>query len=422
MEWLLFSWPTLILLGLGLRMALRLTYGARGAEPGDPVHVFLTITSWVLIALGVAPAVAAAVFTFFGVIIGVLAAATFVEAVVQRRIAQRRSMCRMLSLLVERGGRLETSLLFAGQTIRGAVGRAAQRLFDAVSSGTPLGAAVVRYPAALPREAAAYLAAGSTRDARLAALRELSRSEQGELATIWRACVDRISYLASVLVLMAAVSTFVMMKIVPEYVKIFDEFQLELPPMTQLAVILSEFVVYYLAAPIFFAFVLLTLAAAVTSICYLCDVPVLKGVSDRLFRGRRTADILRILAIATEHRESLADALNRMARVYPSVLIRRQLDSAMNSVAAGADWRDALLKARVITRAEHGLLKTAEQVGNLPWALRAIANRREKRAVYRLAIALQVLYPLTILLLGAFVGFYAVALFIPIVQLIQGLA
>src|SRR5687768_17952050 len=89
MDWLLYSWPTLILLGLGLRMALSLTYGARGPEPGDPVHVFLTITSWVLIALGLAPAVLAGIFTFFGVIIVLLAVATLVEAIVQRRIAQR---------------------------------------------------------------------------------------------------------------------------------------------------------------------------------------------------------------------------------------------------------------------------------------------------------------------------------------------
>jgi type II secretory pathway component PulF len=47
--------------------------------------------------------------------------------------------------------------------------------------------------------------------------------------------------------------------------------------------------------------------------------------------------------------------------------------------------------------------------------------RREKRAVYRLATALQILYPAAILLLGAFVMFYVVALFVPLVKLIEGL-
>jgi len=57
MEWLLLSWPTLILLGLGLRMALRLTYGVRGPDDGDPVYDFLRITGWVLIILGLMPAI-----------------------------------------------------------------------------------------------------------------------------------------------------------------------------------------------------------------------------------------------------------------------------------------------------------------------------------------------------------------------------
>jgi type II secretory pathway component PulF len=67
-------------------------------------------------------------------------------------------------------------------------------------------------------------------------------------------------------------------------------------------------------------------------------------------------------------------------------------------------------------------LKTAERAGNLPWILRQIAVRREKRAVYRLASALQVMYPVVILLLGSFVGFFVISLFIPLVKLIEGLA
>jgi type II secretory pathway component PulF len=144
--------------------------------------------------------------------------------------------------------------------------------------------------------------------------------------------------------------------------------------------------------------------------------------SDRLFRGRRTADVLRILALATENRQPLLEALFRMSRVYPSPGIRHRLHAVADAVADGADWRDALLETNFITKGEHGLLRTAEQAGNLPWAMRAIAKRSEKRTVYRLAIGLQVLYPLVILLLGAIVGFFVTANFVPLVQLVNGLS
>jgi type II secretory pathway component PulF len=91
-------------------------------------------------------------------------------------------------------------------------------------------------------------------------------------------------------------------------------------------------------------------------------------------------------------------------------------------VRAGTDWRDALASAQFISHSERALLKAAERAGNLPWALRQIALRREKRAVYRLAAAVQVLFPMAILVFGAFVAFFVVSLFIPTISLIDGLA
>jgi protein transport protein HofC len=422
MEWLLLSWPTLILLGIGLRMALRLTYGVRGPEPGDPVYIFLNITSWVLIALAVVPAVIGGIISVFGIIVLLLAVAAIFEAIVQRRVAQRRSMCRMLVLLVERGAQLESSVLLAGQTMRGIVGRAAKQLFVALQQGVPLPTAVRRFPGALPRQAAAFLAAGNSKHVRLAALRELSRGDQLELESIWRASIDRLLYLAAVLLFMASVLAFVMIRIVPEYAKIFDEFELDLPAMTHLLVSLSEFIVDYLAVPLTSLFVFTALIVIVVTIFYVCDVPVLSSLGDRLFRGRRTADILRIIALATEHREPLDALLHRVALVYPSSMIRRHLQPAAAAVKAGVDWREALVEARFITKIEQSLLQTAERVGNLPWALREIARRRDKRAAYRLMALLQIAYPVAILMIGAMVAFYAVSLFIPIVKLINGLA
>jgi len=224
-----------------------------------------------------------------------------------------------------------------------------------------------------------------------------------------------------VLAILIVVLTFIMIKILPEFEKIFEEFDLELPAMTLSAVRFARFFTTYLAAPIGGGLVLALLGGFVVAICYLADVPVLRPWGDWLFRGRSSSHVLRILAVATEERQPLAEVLFRVAYVYPSVAIRSRLAPAAAAVNEGGDWHDALLKSRMITRAEHGLLKAAEPAGNLSWALREIAKRRERRAVYRLATALQVFYPVTILSLGAFVGFYVVSLFVPLVQLIHGM-
>jgi type II secretory pathway component PulF len=140
-----------------------------------------------------------------------------------------------------------------------------------------------------------------------------------------------------------------------------------------------------------------------------------------LFPGRRTADVLRILAVATDQRQPLGEVLQHLAAIYPSAVTRGRLQRAAFAMTAGADWRDALVKSRIISRAEGGLSKAAQQAGNQSWAFRAIAKRREKRDVYRLATAIQILYPLAILILGALVGFYVISLFVPVVKLIEAL-
>lgn len=422
MEWLLLSWPTLILLGLGLRMALRLTYGVRGPDDGDPLYELLRITGWVLIVLGLAPAVFAGMYSVVGLIIVILAAATFVEIIAQRRAAQRRSLCALLAVVVERKQRLDATALFGSHALRGQVGRKAKQLFQSLDAGTPLAAAVTRNPRALPREAIAYLAAGNTMQSQSAALRELSRTDHSELTAIWRGSVERLAYLACVMTFMVAVLTFVMIKIVPQFVSIFSEFGLRLPAMTELAVRASQLFVTYLAPPMVFGFFLLFLGSLIVAICYLCDIPVLRPLSDFLFRGRQRADVLRILAVATEQRRPLADVLDRVAQVYPSATIRRQLRPAAKALSGGTEWHEALFKARIVSAAELALLKTAERAGNLPWTLREIATRRQKRAIFRLASALQVIYPILILLLGALVAFFVISLFIPLLELINGLS
>jgi type II secretory pathway component PulF len=422
MEWFLYSWPTLILLGLALRMAVRITYGARGAEPGDPIHVFLNTSAWVLIGLGVLPAVAGGTLTLVGGVLGLLAVTTFVEVIIYRRVTQRRSMAKMLALLVERGQQLDSSVLFAGQALRGIVGRAADRLLAELGRGASLVEAVAKHPRALPPEALAYAAAGQTADVQAAALRELTKSDEGEMAGAWRACVDRIAYLAFILLVMAAVLTFIMIKIVPEFNRVFNDFDLELPQMTLLAIVVSEYFTHYAAAPVITAASIFLLGSFLVGICYLCDIPLLRPWADMLFFRRRSAHVLRILAVATAAREPVAEVLRRAAVVFPSDPIRNQLRPIVASVRAGTDWRDAFVNARILSNPERVLLKAAERAGNLPWALRQIALRREKRAVYRLVTAVQVLFPIAILVFGLFVAFFVVSLFIPTVKLVDGLA
>jgi len=73
----------------------------------------------------------------------------------------------------------------------------------------------------------------------------------------------------------------------------------------------------------------------------------------------------------------------------------------------------------LIGRADRALLQAAERAGNLAWALGEVAAGQRRRWMYQMQTAVNLLYPVVILLMGAFVLWVMVALFSPPVELIH---
>jgi type II secretory pathway component PulF len=415
------TWPTLLILGLVLRIGLRLHYGARGPEEGDPVFALVNTSGWVLIVLGAIPLIILCFISFIGIVIVLLAIATCIDYIVTLRSVRKKSAAALLALMLGRADRLSPAVAQAGQSVGGSVGRALKGLLRALEVGVPLDECVVRFPSALPQEAVAYLAAGETPGARAAALRELARAEGAAETALWRSGIDRLLYLSCVLFVLLAIVVFMMLKIVPSMHAIFDDFGLELPSATSIVLDASQFFMKYLTAPLLLLAPLIVAILVAVAVSQLAGVPIFRPLTDQLFRSRRTADVLLILSVSAQERQPLTRTLGRLADVYPSTVIRRQLARAAAAIHSGVDWRQALNQAGIVTSAETALLGTAGEVGNLPWVLRTIAERRKRLSIYRLTAAVQIFYPIAILMLAAVIGFFVVAMFVPLVDLIHGL-
>ena len=75
----------------------------------------------------------------------------------------------------------------------------------------------------------------------------------------------------------------------------------------------------------------------------------------------------------------------------------------------------------MIRRGELTLLEAAQRVGNLPWALRSIADNIERRALYRLHVTMQFFDPALTLAVGFVVGTFCVSMFLPLTELLERL-
>ena len=84
------------------------------------------------------------------------------------------------------------------------------------------------------------------------------------------------------------------------------------------------------------------------------------------------------------------------------------------------DAEESLHDARLIGTVDAGVLAAAERAGNLVWAMNEVSDSLLRRELYRWQWWYNVATPVAVALLGAAVGFICVALFLPLVALIEG--
>ena len=113
--------------------------------------------------------------------------------------------------------------------------------------------------------------------------------------------------------------------------------------------------------------------------------------------------MLHALSIATRHQKSIAESLRLLHTHHPKRSIRRRLEKALRITNAGGDWRAGLRKAGFVNRREAAVLQAAEQVDNVGWAIREIADRGLQRVACRVQNLLNVTVPLLVLIAGLFV-------------------
>jgi protein transport protein HofC len=340
-------------------------------------------------------------------------------AVHQLRIAQRHGLLALLALGLERRLPLPPLVLAFAAEEGGVFGRRAWKLAHELSQGASLHAALRRNKRVLPPLAGTALFAGGEAGDLAGAMRDAVNSAS-QLRPAWRAAIVPIFAQLNLYAAVVAITTFLAMSLFPAFERIFDDFRVELPAMTQAVVTTS-------AHPLATAAMVWSQVFALPLILYAVLRYMgwirwrLPGMS-WLLRRHDAAVVLRSLALAAERSASFTRVMAALADTYPSRSVRRRLGNVTNDLLAGYPWIDSLEGRKLIGRAEAAVLESAQRAGNLPWALREMADSGERRTVYRLQSLVQLLLPVVVVMMGLLVGLIVVGYFLPLVRLITELA
>jgi type IV pilus assembly protein PilC len=266
-----------------------------------------------------------------------------------------------------------------------------------------------------------------------------------------------LTYPVFVVLAAVAILTFIMIKIVPEFKKIFEEFGSKLPFMTQVLIDASQAVVnYWYLLPIIplsiWLLIKLTTSFAFGRFgwhLFLLKLPIFGPLVEKttIARSTRTlgtlvtsgVPILEALHITKEASNNAVfevmfqkileairdgDTIANPMKIYsrPPFHVGALLYFAFFGAGVGALWYILRLKDRVMDDMVVNMVDVGEETGELDTMLYKVADTYDKEVEAATNGLMAMLEPLLVMVLGVVVGLIVIALFMPLVQLITDLS
>lgn len=293
---------------------------------------------------------------------------------------------------------------------------------DRLYSGIPLSEALEEVPGLVPRFAVTAARVGEETGTLPAILREAAERESAVMkrSRTVPSAPWFIAYYWSIASITCLVLLFLLVYIAPKLLAIFDDFGETMPPLTRavFATLSGSEEVFAVAAPI------LGIPAAAL---VLSGIGYTYGWSNlrlpwltRWFPRFDVPWILRNLASTVEARRPLTLGLALIVETHHRRHISQWLEEIEAKVAAGGDCWEAMHALNLIRARERDVLQAAARSGNLPWALRHIAECVESQQRRLVQWWLEICRVASVLSVALVVGLIAVAFFLPLVELLKG--
>ncbi len=309
---------------------------------------------------------------------------------------------------------------------RGRWGWKVRSLADIISNGMSIPDALEATPGVLSIEAIGMIRIGAESGNIAGALREAAILARRRSENSIMRIQGLLLYMCLLCGVLALITTFIMIWIIPKFKTIFDGFEARLPPLTEAVIAASDFGAEYWYLMMLFP---LTLLFLWMTIPFSREVPGwrLMGNAPMRFAGGfwprfRTPHILRCLSIAVDGGRPLSGALETLATRHPDRLLWLSVAELATRVARGDDCWQSLRTARMLRPGEAALLDAAQRTGNLAWALRGMADGIDRRADFRYQFAIEFMQPVLIVVLGAIIGTFCIGMFLPVVTIVRQLS
>ena len=364
---------------------------------------------------------------------------------------------RQLSILQDAGLPLLRSLrILENQSKPGALKNSLIDVCDEIESGATLSEAMAKAPKAFDRLYVNMIKAGEAGGALEVILQRLAEFQE-RAESLKRKVKGALVYPIVVVLFAISILTFIMLKIVPEFRKIFEEFEATLPPITEVLIMVSNALFHWwFLIPV----IPISIWLFVKLICrfrqgrygfhlFLIKMPVFGQLVEKntVARTMRTLGTLvssgvPILEALQITRETAGNYVfeNLFGKVYESIREGESISQPMKEnsrpgfhpmamffwfffIAGPVGLLLYVLKMnqKIIDDMVVNMVDVGEETGELDTMLYKVADVYDEEVAVLTETLTSLMEPILIICLGVVVGFIVVALFMPLISLIQNL-
>jgi type IV pilus assembly protein PilC len=337
---------------------------------------------------------------------------------------------RQLSTLQDAGLPILRSLrILQEQQKPGLLKHVIRNVADEVEGGATLSEAMGKQPKGFDRLYCNMVAAGETGgvlDVILQRLAEFMEKAQ----KLRRKVVGAMIYPLVVISFAVGIVGFIMYTVVPKFNEIFAEFDTELPAITKVLIGTSEWFVkgkppgwaVVLVSPIAIIMIVKLLKQGKGGRYFLDRVYMAIPIMGGLLRKSVIARFTRTLGTLINAGVPILEAINITADTSGSEVYARALGKVHDAIREGETFATPLRAARVVDGIVVNMIDVGEETGELDKMLIKVADNYDDEVEVAVASLVSILEPVMVVVLGGMVGFIVVALFAPLVSLIQSVS
>ena len=333
---------------------------------------------------------------------------------------------RQLSTLQDAGLPILRSLkILEGQCKPGVLKNALGEVVEDIESGQTLSEAFAKHPKAFDRLYCNMIKAGEAGGALESILQRLADFKEKD-QSLKRRIKSAMVYPVVVIFVACVIVGFILYFIIPKFESIFKDFNVPLPKMTIFLIEASHFLIekFYivLLTPVFVWIFLKLLYRSKTG-AYIGDrillmIPVLGQIVEK----STVARTMRTLGTLVQSGVPILESLNIVKETAGNIVFERAFTRIYESIREGETIAQPLREARIVDDIVVNMIDVGEETGDLDSMLNKIADNYDEEVEALVESLVSLLEPIMIVVLGGIIGFIVIALFLPLITLIEKLS